>query len=244
MERAEYHRMAALEGTMWWYRALHDRFVDRLRYLRLEPGAKILDAGCGTGGLLLRLTHDLPELDYAGLDYDAAAVKMTEDKTGATVHCGTVNALPFPADHFEAILSADVLCHAQVDEAVAMAELLRCLRPGRSLLLNLPAYNWMKSSHDRHVHNVRRYTTASVRRIAESTGFRIAEIGYWNSLLFPLLLLYRLTAGRRGTQSDVRPFPLWQDRVFYATTVAERRLASRDFRLPFGASVWMWAVKP
>ena len=200
---------------MWWYRALHDRFVDRLRYLRLEPGAKILDAGCGTGGLLLRLTHDLPELDYAGLDYDAAAVKMTEDKTGATVHCGTVNALPFPADHFEAILSADVLCHAQVDEAVAMAELLRCLRPGRSLLLNLPAYNWMKSSHDRHVHNVRRYTTASVRRIAER--HRLPNRGRSATgtvcCFHCLLLVPALRLGRRGTQSDVRPFPLWQDRA-------------------------------
>jgi len=244
MERAEYIRMAALEDTMWWYRALHDRLLERLRRLQLEPGARVLDAGCGTGGLLLRLTRAEPELEYVGLDYDPEAVDLAGAKTGAAVHCGSVNALPFPADHFDAILSADVLCHAQVDESSAMRELSRCLKPGRSLLLNLPAFNWMRSSHDVHVHTVRRYTTASARRLAETTGFRIAGAGYWNSLLFPLVLLYRLTAGRSKSESDVQPFPPWQDRLFYAVTAAERRLTSRGFRPPFGSSVWVWAVKP
>ena len=243
MERSEYDRMAAVEETMWWYRALHDRFVERLQRLQLQPGATVLDAGCGTGGLLLRLTRDLPQFLYTGLDYDAAAVRIAEAKTGAMIQCGSVNALPFPADHFDAILSADVLCHAQVDELEAMSEFQRCLRSGKSLLLNLPAYNWMKSSHDRHVHNVRRYTATSVRKLAESTGFRVSGIGYWNSLLFPLLMIYRLTAGRRGTTSNVRAFPGWQDRLFYAVTSVERRSAHRGLRLPYGASVWAWAVK-
>jgi len=244
MERAEYIRMATLEDTMWWYRAMHERLIEQLKHLQLEPGARVLDAGCGTGGLLLRLTRDAPELDYVGVEYDAEAVDIAEAKTGATVQRGSLNALPFPTGHFDAILSTDVLCHRQVDESLAMSELIRCLKPGKSLLLNLPAYNWMKSSHDLHVHTARRYTAASARRLAEATGFRIAGAGYWNTLMFPLVLLYRLTAGRNRKQSDVQSFPPWQDRLFYAVTVAERRLTSRGFRPPFGASVWVWAVKP
>src|SRR5215217_9139382 len=108
MERTEYKRMAALEETMWWYRALHDRLVEGLRRLRLAPGAKILDAGCGTGGLLLRLSQDTPELDCIGLEYDAAAVDIAKAKTGAPVQRGSINQLPYPGDHFDAIVSADV----------------------------------------------------------------------------------------------------------------------------------------
>ena len=96
MERSEYDRMAAVEETMWWYRALHDCFVERLQRLQLQPGAMVLDAGCGTGGLLLRLARDLPQFLYTGLDYDAAAVRIAEAKTGAMIQCGSVNALPFP----------------------------------------------------------------------------------------------------------------------------------------------------
>jgi SAM-dependent methyltransferase len=244
MERAEYIRMAALEDTMWWYRALHDRLIERLGRLRLRPGARVLDAGCGTGGLLRRLGQAAPALEYLGVEYDAAAVDIAGGKTAAAVRCGSVNALPFPAGHFDAVLSADVLCHANVDEAAALGEFFRCLKPGGSLLLNLPAYDWMKSTHDARVHNVRRYTTGRARRLAEAAGFRIAGLGYWNSLLFPLMLLHRLTARRVDGESDVQAFPAWQNRLFYATTAAERRLARRGLRLPFGGSVWVWAVKP
>jgi SAM-dependent methyltransferase len=236
--------MAALEDTMWWYRALHDGLVERLGRLQLQPGARVLDAGCGTGGLLGRLDRAAPTLEYVGLEYDAAAVDIAGSKSGATVYCGTVNALPFPAEHFDAVLSADVLCHANVDEAAALAEFLRCLKRGGSLLLNLPAYDWMKSTHDAKVHNVRRYTAAGAKRLTEATGFRVVGLGYWNSLLFPVMLLHRLIRRQTRTESDVQAFPAWQNRLFYATAAFERRLARRGLRLPFGGSVWVWAVKP
>jgi SAM-dependent methyltransferase len=244
MERSEYDRMAALEDTMWWYRALHDGLIERLDRLALSPEARVLDAGCGTGGLLRRLGQAAPRMERVGVEYDTVAVEIAGSKSGAPVYHGSVNGLPFPGDHFDAVLSADVLCHANVDEKAALSEFLRCLKPGGSLLLNLPAYEWMKSSHDAHVQNVRRYTAGGARRLAQATGFRIEGLGYWNSLLFPVMVLHRLFRGRVKAESDVQAFPPWQDRLFYAIAAFERRLARRGFRLPFGGSVWVWAVKP
>src|SRR3546814_3716031 len=37
MERSEYRRMAALEGTMWWFRALHARLLDQIGRAGLAP---------------------------------------------------------------------------------------------------------------------------------------------------------------------------------------------------------------
>jgi ubiquinone/menaquinone biosynthesis C-methylase UbiE len=244
MERAEYDRMAALEDTMWWYRALHAGLIDRLRRLSLPNGARVLDAGCGTGGLLRRVGQTMPGLELTGLEYDARAAAIAAAKSAAPVLKGTVNALSFATDNFDAIISADVLCHSQVNEAAALTEFHRCLKSGGSLLLNLPAYEWMKSSHDRHVHTQRRYTATSARNVIEAAGFRVAGIGYWNSLLFPIMLLHRMTVGRTKEQSDVQAFPPWQDRLFYAITGLERSMARMGFRLPFGGSVWVWAVKP
>ncbi|MFN4166424.1 MAG: class I SAM-dependent methyltransferase [Ferrovibrio sp.] len=245
MERVEYHRMATLEDTMWWYRALHAGLVDRLGPAGatggLPAGGWLLDAGCGTGGLLARLKAARPDLTLFGLEFDPEAAAIAAAKTGLPVQTGSVNALPFDDGAFDAVVSADVLCHAGVDQTAALAEFRRCLKPGGLLLLNLPAYQWMASAHDRHVHNVRRYTAGQARHLVQEAGFGPVACGYWNSLLFPLMLLHRLMAGQDEAASDVRPFPAWQESLFTAVTAAERRLARHGLRLPFGGSVWVEA---
>ncbi|WP_341703953.1 class I SAM-dependent methyltransferase [Ferrovibrio sp.] len=243
MERSEYLRMAAQEGSMWWYRALHARLLDLCAPDRLAAGRTLLDAGCGTGGLLARLVAQRPDLVLAGLEYDGEAAAIARSKTGRPVTAGSVHAMPFADAQFDAIVSADVLCHAGVDPGLALAEFHRCLRPGGLLVLNLPAYHWMASAHDAHVGNVRRFTAGECRRLAAAAGFGPVETGYWNSLLFPLMLLHRLAAGRSDAHSDVRAFPAWQDRLFFTATAVERRLARTGLALPFGGSVWVRARK-
>jgi hypothetical protein len=59
------------------------------------------------------------------------------------------------------------------------------------------------------------------------------------------MLLHRLAAGKdAGGGSDLKPFPAWQDRLFFAVTAVEGWLADRGLQLPFGGSVWIEARKP
>src|SRR5689334_16866628 len=120
--------MAACEATMWWYRALHDRITDLVS--AAPPAAALLDAGCGTGGCLARIAAARPDLSLHGLEYDAGAAGIARGKTAAKIAIGSVHAMPYPADAFDVIVSADVLCHARVDPSVALAEFCRCLKPG------------------------------------------------------------------------------------------------------------------
>lgn len=249
MERVEYHRMAMLETTMWWYRALHAIQIDRLAAAGLPAGARVLDAGCGTGGFLARLSAMPTGWSLAGLEFDPEAAGLAREKSSQAGHwpveTGSVNAMPYPERSFDAVVSNDVLCHAGVDEAAALAEFRRCLQPGGLLLLNLPAYQWMASSHDAHVHNARRYTAGGAVALLRAAGFAVERSGYWNSLLFPLMLLHRVLA-KAGTEqegSDVRPYPAWQEKLFFAVTTVERHLARIGLQLPFGGSVWIQARK-
>lgn len=243
MERDEYRRMAVLEATMWWYRALHAQLGARLGDLHFPPGAQLLDAGCGTGGFLKYIKdRKLPFLPH-GIEFDPEAAGLAAAKAGVGVEVGSVNALPYRAGAWQAIVSADVLCHAGVDEGRALAEFHRCLAPGGALVLSLPAYTWMLSAHDHHVHNVRRYTAGRVRQLLAGAGFTDLRVGYWNSLLFPLMLLHRLTAGRRQDASDVQAFSPVVDRLLFAVTAVERGLHRAGISLPFGGSVWAVAYR-
>jgi SAM-dependent methyltransferase len=236
MDAAEYTLMDAAEDRMWWYRALHARLCDSL----VGVSGQILDAGCGTGGFLAVLRKNRPDLIRFGVEWDASAALRAAAKAQAPVARGSVNALPFADDSFDAVLSADVLCHAAVDPTLALAAMKRVLRPNGRLVLNMPAYQWMLSAHDRRVHNVRRTTARGMLSMLREAGFGRVRVRYWNSLLLPLMVVQRKILARGDSESDVAPFPPWLDAILHGMTEFERRL---PFSLPVGGSVLAIADK-
>ena len=237
MELAEYALMDAAEDHMWWYRALHRRLMQALT----DVHGSVLDAGCGTGGLLARLCAERPDLSPVGVEWAQPASLRAAAKSGVPIARGSVNALPFAAASFDAAIAADLLCHAAVDPPQALAELRRVLRPGGRLIANMPAYNWLLSVHDRRVHNVRRCTARQLTAMLREAGFVRVRAGYWNGLLLPLMVAQRKLLTRNADASDVAPFPPWLDTMLYGMTEIERRL---NVRLPAGGSVLATAERP
>lgn len=238
MEAAEYTLMDAAEGTMWWYRALHARLLKSLVPVR----GRVLDAGCGTGGFLQVLRSRRPDFETIGLEWNESAALRAAEKSGSRVVHGSVNSIPFDSGSFDAIVSADVLCHEAVQPLAALAEFLRLLRPGGLLVMNMPAFEWLRSAHDRHVMTARRVTAKSFAAMLVQTGFGQVHAKYWNTLLFPLMVIRRkLTAGDAYAPSDVAPFSPWLDTMLYAVTALEQRL---PLPIPVGGSVFATAVSP
>jgi len=236
--------MAALEATLWWYRALHRAMLHRLRRLGLPAGTRLLDAGCGTGGLLRQIAEAFPDWRSEGVEFDPEAAEWAARKSALPVAVGSVNGLGYADASFDVIISNDVLGHAGVDGAKALAEFFRCLKPGGRLLMNLPAYEWMKSAHDLHVHNARRFTAGRIGLALQAAGFRPQHLGYWNSLLFPVMVLHRMVQARNAEASDVKPFPPLLDALFFRVVDCERHLEDLGLNLPFGGSVVVLAERP
>jgi len=224
---------------MWWFRGLH---ANLLAAVSRDTGVA-LDAGCGTGGFLARLGAACPGVRAIGLDCGAGACIMARAKSNAAIVAGTVNALPFCDGAFDAIWSADVLCHRGVDEAGALAEFHRCLKRGGVLVLNLPAYPWLLSAHDRAVDNVRRYDRTGVLRLLAEAGFTRATARHWNSLLFPLMVARRKLGGRSAA-SEVALLPAPLERLFAACLALERAIMALGIRFPFGGSLLVTSVRP
>ena len=74
MEPIEYRTLRDLEDSFWWYRGLHRLVLDALRDL---PPSAILDAGCGTGGLLSRISHRHHTI---GLDFSPHALSLAKER--------------------------------------------------------------------------------------------------------------------------------------------------------------------
>jgi SAM-dependent methyltransferase len=237
MEPAEYQLMDEAEDRMWWYRALHARLAAQLGPIR----GLVLDAGCGTGGFLALLGRVRPDLVRVGVEWDAGAAVRAREKSGAPVARGSVNTLPFRDAAFQAVISADVLCHDAVDPVAALAEFRRVLVPGGRLVLNMPAYAWLSSAHDVRVRNARRVTRTELAGWLHQAGFVAPRLSHWNALLLPLMIVQRKLLARGPAASDVAPFPPWLDAWFFGVTDLERRL---PVRLPFGGSVIAVARSP
>jgi SAM-dependent methyltransferase len=232
---------------MWWFAALHTNLLLLHRGMtETEAAARkpLLDAGCGTGGLLSRIAATYPERIAIGLDADVAACTRAAAKSACPVCAGSVNALPFADAALGVIFRADVLCHRDVDEHAALAQFHRCLWEGGVLILNLPAYRWMLSRHDAAVYNVRRYTRRRIVRLLDAAGFRLIFASYWNIVLFPIMVLTRkLLPSGHGAASDVRLYPAPAEALCRAATGVERALLRLGLRLPFGGSLIAIAAK-
>jgi SAM-dependent methyltransferase len=241
VEAREYERLARAEEIMWWFRGLHANLLAALPRERMAAGP-VLDAGCGTGGFLARLAAAIPDANLVGLELDRNAAGVARRKSERPVCVGSVERLPFADSSFEVVVSADVLCHTGVDERGALAAFRRCLRPGGVLVLNLPAYRWLYSAHDAAVANARRYGRREVELMLRESGFAGVRTRYWNTLLFPLMVLRRKLW--RSAESDVTLLPAPIEHAFAAIMASERRLAAHGVPLPFGGSILATAVKP
>lgn len=246
MKAPEYELMRSVEDRHWWYAVLRSQVQHALAG-RLPPGGRMMDAGCGTGGMLEFLKGQNCDLTVAGVDAAEEAVRHCHQRGLSTVQLGSVEALPYADADFDAVLSLDVLYHAGVVEKQALAEMGRVLRPGGLLVLNLPAFEGLRGSHDVAVSGARRYGASQVRKLLEHSSFAVEQIHYWNAWLFLPLLAWRQLSrikAERGAEgeSDLRLSPRWVNSLLTGMGRLDAGLC-RELRLPFGSSVFAVARK-
>jgi len=121
----EPHRRHSLELIVPWVVAA------------LRPGDRVLDAGGGSGAYASRIVRAAP-VTVVGLDISAELVRQRgEDPLLTENVVGDMEALPFPAESFDAALFVAALHHVP-DALVPLREAWRVLRPGGRLFVYEP----------------------------------------------------------------------------------------------------------
>lgn len=245
MEADEYRKLAAVEDEMWYFKTVH-RHVERLLRAQRqeEEPRRVLDAGCGTGGLIRRLSGRNPGWAWMGADLSPLACEFARQRLpGIEVVEASLTALPLPAGRFDAVTSVDVLYHIE-DDVGALRELHRVLQPGGAIVINVPAYRWLWSYHDVAVHSVRRYGRGEVARKLAAAGFGEIHTTHWNALPLPLVVVRRKLLPPPQAASDVTLQPAPIEAAFLAMMAAERAWMRFGLNLPFGSSILAVARKP
>jgi SAM-dependent methyltransferase len=236
MESEEYRKMAAVEDAMWYYRALHAHLHRALAPFLGRRPARILDAGCGSGGLIRRLSPLEPAWQWTGVDVSPLACELARGRCQADIREASVTALPFPDASFDAVVSADVLYHVE-DDTAALREFARVVRPAGRVVINVPAHRWLWSYHDVATHAKRRYTTREVRAKMQAAGWANIRATHWNALPLPLVILRRKLMPAPESGSDVRLYPAPVETAFKAAMALERAWLGTMGTLPLGSSI-------
>ncbi len=241
----EVRAMRAVEDDLWWYRALRAHVLNCLRPTRAD--FKLLDAGCGSGGMLARIHERFPKANLTGIDLSESALELTRKRqTNAQLMRASTNDLPFADGTFDFVLSLDVLAFRGVDDRRAVMEMQRVLRPGGALIMNVPAFDFLRGSHDAAVNQIRRYNRGQFAALFTAAGFERARFTYWNMSLLPAVAAVRWASREKAEEPEVHSdlAPIWPPANAILGAIAQTELlVSRYFPLPFGTSLFAVAHK-
>ena len=156
MDISEYKNIFENEESHFFYVGNHNMVLSLVkRYLKPGKEIRILDAGCGTGLLAKKLEKFGV---VTGIDISPEAILYAK-KRGIRAIKASVTKLPFKDETFDLVVSIDVLYHQNVENDLnALGEFKRVLKPNGILIVKVPAYNWLRGSHDIVVHTKHRYT--------------------------------------------------------------------------------------
>jgi SAM-dependent methyltransferase len=240
----DYERKTLLmEERHWWYRGRRAIVRQAVDKLALGPDAKILDAGCGSGRNMVELAA---AGDVYGVDISPYSVEQARSRGLQHVEVGSLTELPVADDEFDLVTSLDVIEHIEDDLAV-LRELLRVTRPGGALLVTVPAYPALWSSHDVVNQHQRRYTRRTLLDVAGAAGWRPEHTTHFNALLLPPAAAYRAidrlraARSRNGKDHDethLDATPQWANGLLEKALLAEASLLRRGARrIPAGLSL-------
>jgi len=237
-QQARYHQLG---DTYWWLAGKYEIIMDCIAHV-VPPSSMlaILDAGCGPGNMLDRLSRCGT---VTGSDLALPALRFSLGRGHRRVVLSRLDVLGLRTQRFDLVTAIDVLEHMP-DDAAGLREIHRVLRPGGTVVITVPAFEMLWGSNDEIYGHYRRYRGAQMAGLLAATGFDVIKLSYFQPLYFLPLLLFRWYRKLRSGDTD-RPIaerddfvelPPWLNRVLTRLLAAEKYILRR-FTFPFGATL-------
>jgi SAM-dependent methyltransferase len=244
MREEVYDFIAQNEENHWWYESRRVIFISVLKKILtgFSRDGKIYDIGCGGGGNFAV---------WSSFSDSCMAVDMSEKALDSCRKFGYKELILTDAGDLSKILSndaslvtlCDVLEHVDDDRRV-LEEAYRILKPGGFFFVTVPAYDFLWGGADTLSLHKRRYSRKRLLRLLQGAHFRLVRSTYFNTFLFPPILVARLMERFLKLNSSMECEPLHGvlNGVLKTIFSFERHLIN-SFDLPFGVSLMAIAKK-
>lgn len=240
MEEVAYRQFVDLEEKHFWFVGRRRIFFHLLdRELNGRDDLKVLDVGCGAGGMLGPLSR---YGDVTGLDVSEELVELCHSRGFEQVVVGDAYDLPAESGSIDVVTLFDTIEHIP-DDVRVLEQCREALAPGGLVFLSVPAYQFLYAQNDTLVHHQRRYTASGVRTKLRRAGLTPTKVTYFNTLLFPAILPAVLAkkvkerwSAPDGTTNLSHEMPPILNRALAWTMGGERHFLSR-YSFPFGHSI-------
>ncbi len=175
--------------TTSFYQAVHNRLLESVS---LPANPHVLDLGCGTGKLLMRLVEAGPQLTGVGYDFSPEMLAQAEQQNPApariTYQQGRTDQLPFEADQFDAAFCTISFLHYP-DPLAVLREVKRVLKPGGAFYLADYTPSRLSGQDTLQIPifagDIRCYSPSARTDLAQQAGLTVSQHQY---LLGPILL--------------------------------------------------------
>lgn len=236
MDQEIYTQMRVVEDAHWWFNGRKRIVAQMIESLHLPKGARLLDAGCGTGGNLQLLAR---YGSVKGLEYDENAIRLARTRgVGEIMQAAFPDKIPLVGETFNLVVLLDVLEHIE-DDVATLRALGGLLDPEGKLLLTVPAFPFLWCKHDDLHHHKRRYTARTLTQAIEAAGLKVQYLSYFNMWLFPLVAAVRVVQKwfpPKDCDGELTVPPRFANAFLEWLFGSERFLLGR-VKLPFGVSL-------
>ncbi len=121
------------------FKLLYRKIVSKLE--KFDPSGKLVDIGCGSGNLIVKIAKKIPSLELVGIDIsneilELAKQRAIKESLGKKIDfkTGTVEELPFPDNSVDFIVSTLSL-HHWLNPEIVFKEINRVLKEDGNFLI-------------------------------------------------------------------------------------------------------------
>jgi len=162
-------------------------FAWQHRLIGNELGPRVLEVGCGVGNftatLLNRDAIIAVDVEPECIEHLKARYPAQDNLRPCVCDVLSPEFRDLAKFHPDSAVIVNVLEHVE-DDTAAINAVTSVLTPAGVIVLLVPAFQALYGPIDKNLGHHRRYTRATIRRLAQQTGLRIRKVHYMNSLGF------------------------------------------------------------